>query len=111
MPKKYKIKMGGGEVVEATLGPDIDLDEEEIYIGGKRFTEAEAEELAREMSRRHGAKGGRPRLGDGPTAQMAFRLPAVMKDQLDEVAEHDGVKPAELARLAIGEYLERRRAS
>lgn len=111
MAKKYKINMGNGETVDATLGPDIDLDEEEIYIGGKRFTEAEAEELAREMSRRHGAKGGRPRLSKGPTSVLNLRMPEVMKAELEEAAEHDGVKSSELARQAISEYLERRRAS
>lgn len=110
MGRTVKINIGG-KVYDATVAGDIDLDQEEVYLGDERLTEARAEELAREIMQRRGAKGGRPRLSDGPSAQMAFRLPAAMKDQLDEVAEHDGVKPAELARRAIGEYLERRQAS
>lgn len=56
--KTFEVNLGNGETVEATIGPDVDLDSEEIYIGGERLTEARAEEIARDVARRHGLRGG-----------------------------------------------------
>ncbi len=45
------------------VGPDVDLDEEEIYLDdGTRLTEAVAEQLGAELSERARSRRGRPSI-------------------------------------------------
>lgn len=95
----------GGKDIPATDGPDIDLDAETITVDGVRLTEAHAVELAREISRRHGRKGGRPRVGAGQTAKVAVRVPEATKQRLAAVAGAQHRTEAEVVREALDVYL------
>ncbi|HIZ38280.1 MAG TPA: ribbon-helix-helix domain-containing protein [Candidatus Ruania gallistercoris] len=94
----------GGEHVPVTDVDEVDLDAEEIYVDGVRLTEARAAELAREIARRHGRKGGRPSVG---SARVAVRLPQETKDRLATIARSRELREADLVRDAINEYLDR----
>lgn len=105
--EKFKINLGGGRIVEVEDAGDIDLDQEEIYVDGERLTEARAVELAREISRRHGRKGGRPSLAAGRSPQIATRVPQALKDQIAKAAKTEGVHESDVVRSALDEYLHR----
>lgn len=97
----------GGKRVPVTEASDVDLNTEEIYVDGVRLTEARAAELAREIARRHGRKGGRPPVG---SARVAVRLPQETKDRLAAIAHDRERREADLVRDAINEYLDRHSA-
>ncbi len=105
--KKALINLGPlGGLVETEIG-DIDLDAEVIELDGERLTEARAEEIAREISRRHGLKGGRPRLpaAERASVQKAVRLTPAQAKRLGSVAKDRGVGEAEIIRRALDTYL------
>lgn len=103
--EKYEINLGDGVIAEATVGPDLDLDEEEIYVGGERLTEAKAAELARDIARRHGLRGGRPSLGPEGSVRVAARVPKETKLRIAALAEKAGQRESEVIREALDEYL------
>lgn len=93
------------------LGPDIDLDNEEIYEpDGTRLTEARAEQLAAETLR---AVRGRPSLtGAGQhSPRVSFRIPASERELAERVAEQEGKTVSTLAREALERYLSERRGA
>lgn len=97
------------------VGPDIDLDEEEIYDSrGNRVTEASAEAYvleAVEMARR-----GRPALSESApksakSPQVSFRLPDQMAGEVRRLAEERGVTVSQFAREALSAYVNRLRGA
>jgi ribbon-helix-helix CopG family protein len=89
------------------LGPDIDLDSEEVLEpDGTRLTEARAQELAEQTLR---AVRGRPSLtGPGQRSpRVSFRLPADELRAAQQLAEREGVPVSELARRALEEFIRR----
>jgi len=94
-----------------SLGPDIDLDQEEVYEpDGSRLTEASARELAEETIR---TVRGRPSLSsDGQhSPRVSFRLPAAERDRAEAVAQQEGKTVSALAREALERYLAERRGA
>ena len=92
-------------------GPDIDLDEEEVYLrDGRRLTEALAEQIAEEALANARAKNlipGRKSLsGEGKHSPVVnVRVPEDVKDQLDKRAAAEGKSVSKIAREAITQYL------
>lgn len=92
-------------------GPDIDLDEEEVYLrDGRRLTEALAEQIAEEALANARAKNlipGRKSLsGDGKHSPVVnVRIPEGLKDQLDKRAAAEGKTVSKITREAIIQYL------
>ena len=83
---------------------DIDLDSEEfIAPDGERLTEARAAAIAR---RHENLIPGRKSLGrDGSVSPvLQFRTPR--KHEAEELARELGIRPSELARRALDEYLD-----
>ncbi len=105
----YNIKLGPNHTVPITTEDitEVDLDEEEIYLDDIRLTEARAQEIAREISRRYGKQGGRPTLPDSERAsvQKAVRLTPAKAEQLSQVAAARGMRESDVIRAALDAYL------
>jgi len=83
---------------------DIDLAAEPFYVGGRRLTEARAQQLSDDLTSR-GA--GRPSLtapGEHSPA-LNLRIPADTKRRLEQVARQRGVRQSTIVREALDEYL------
>lgn len=100
---KTKVKLPGGQVVEANVG-DINLDEEVVLnLDGTRYTEADAEADA-DYFERQGP--GKPSLsGSGTSPQIGVRLPADLRERLANRASSEGRRESEVVREAIETYL------
>ena len=82
------------------IGPDIDLDREEVRLrSGRRLTSKVAGEIVEEVRR----TGGRPSLSGEAThsPQIAFRVPPEVRDRAAEVAAAAGKTVSQLAREAL----------
>ena len=86
--------------LETPIGPDIDLDEEDVRLAdGTRLTPNAAEEIV-ERARR---AAGRPSLSGESrhSPQIAFRVPRKLRDRAARVAAKEGKTVSELAREAL----------
>ena len=89
---------------------DLDLDLEEVRIGGQRLTEQDARQLAErtlEGARRRNLIPGRKSLsGAGRhSPRVQFRVPDAVLQQAEERARIEGVSLSTLAREALARYL------
>ncbi len=103
MDNKNSIKINDEEYL---LGPDIDLDVEEVRRSdGSRFTEAAAAELGEEIARRG---RGRPSL-TAPgrhSPQVSFRVQPAVREAAERYAEVTGRSVSEIAREALEWYID-----
>lgn len=107
-PKAYRV------TADAVV-TDIDLDREEFIYHGQRLTEERAEEVAAEALRQARVKNlvpGRKSLSrDGSHSPVVqYRIPARLRDQVQQVARREGVTVSKLGRLALEEYVQRHTA-
>lgn len=97
---KRKIKPG-------PIGPDVDLDQEEVLLAdGRRLTEELADEIAeRALARRR----GRPSISDGGshTPSLTVRVPQPTREALERLARAQGRRLADVSREALDEYVSR----
>ena len=101
MPRKRMI------FTEDQIGPDIDLDEEEVFLpDGRRLTEELAAEIAEDALAR---RRGRPSVtGVGTrTPSLTVRVPPDVRATLERVAEAQGRRLADVSRDALAEYAAR----
>lgn len=92
------------------VGPDINLDEEEIRLpDGSRLTEAAAEELAERVLEQR--RVGRPSLigGKTHTPPLTVRVRPGVRSALEEIAQKQGRRLADVSREALDEYVARHR--
>lgn len=99
-------------VTESTEFADEEADlERSEYRGpdGVRVTEEATEAFTDERKR----LGGRPALGGSPgsSPSVAFRLPAEMREEAEEIARREGRRLSAIARQALEEYIVSHRAS
>jgi predicted HicB family RNase H-like nuclease len=95
-----KIKLG-------SIGTDVDLDAEEVYLAdGRRLTGQVAEEIAERALARH---RGRPSVtGEkARTPSLTVRVPPETRTALEELARAQGKRLAEVSREALDEYVSR----
>lgn len=107
MSRSKKIKIGG---VEYEIGPDVDLDVEEVRLAdGTRLTEERAARLGGEIASR---ARGRPSLtGRGRhSPHVSFRVSAGTRERAERRAAEEGKTVSQVAREALEAYLERRGA-
>lgn len=100
MPKRKPPKI----TTDTPIGPDIDLDREEIRLAdGTRLTDEVAADIVETVLR----SVGRPSLSGvrQRSPQIAFRVPPAVRDQAAEVAAREGKTVSELAREALEERL------
>lgn len=82
---------------DTPIGRDVDLDREvRRDKQGRRVTDAYVDRLT---SARRGP--GRPALADGPSPSIAFRVPAALREQAEEIAEREGKTVSQLARESL----------
>lgn len=84
---------------DTPIGPDVDLDREDVRLAdGTRLTPVVAEAIV-EAARR----GGRPSLSGraAHSPQIAFRVPAEVRDRASQVAADEGKTVSQLAREAL----------
>jgi hypothetical protein len=102
MAKKRTVKLG-------RIGPDIDLDKEEVYLSdGTRLTEAEAEAFSKRVLTK--ARGrGRPSVSDVAvrTPNLTVRVPPDVRAALERIAKAQGRRLADVSRDALAEYAAR----
>jgi Ribbon-helix-helix protein, copG family len=101
-PKEGDIVEFGGQ--QYILGPDIDLDVEEVYDdAGNRITEAAADAMAKDAS----ARAGRPSLtAPGERSpQVTVRLPIDLRRRIEARARAEHRSLSALARDAFEHYL------
>lgn len=87
------------------LGPDVDLDAEEIIDStGQRITEARAEQLGRDAIDK---VVGRPSLSapGQHSPEIKARVPEELRDQLLRIAHERGTTTSALVREALEHYL------
>lgn len=85
---------------DTAIGPDVDLEREDVRLAdGTRLTPAVAEAIV-EAARR---SGGRPSLSGTSTRspQIAFRVPADVRDRAARAAADEGKTVSQLAREAL----------
>lgn len=92
----------------APIGPDVDLETEEIYLpNGQRLTNELAAELAEDAMAHHYRTRGRPSLtGAGEhTPRMTLRVPEGTRRALEAIASSEGRRLADVGREALDEYV------
>lgn len=105
-----KRKVGDRTIELGPIGPDIDLDEEEVYLAdGTRLTEAAAEELGKRMVEEFERRRGRPSLtGEAErTPNLTIRVPSHLRSSLQRIADRQGRRLADVSRDALVEYVKR----
>jgi hypothetical protein len=89
------------------IGPDVDLDQEEIYLAdGRRLTQQLAGDIAERALVRH---RGRPSVSGGGrrTPSLTVRVPQPTRDALERLAKSRGKRLADISREALDEYISR----
>lgn len=92
------------------VGPDIDLDEDEIRLpDGSRLTEEAAEALAERVLEQR--RAGRPSLtgGKAHTPPLTVRVRPGVRSALEGIAQKQGRRLADVSREALEEYVARHR--
>ena len=105
-----KRKAGDRTIELGPIGPDIDLDEEEVYLAdGTRLTETVAEELGKRMVEEYERRRGRPSLtGEAErTPNLTIRVPSQLRSSLQGIADREGRRLADVSRDALVEYVKR----
>lgn len=100
MSRRKKIEVG-------SIGPDVDLDTEEIRAAdGRRLTEDLAAEIAERALARH---RGRPSVSGGSvrTPSLTVRVPSQLQDALKSIADAQGRRLSDVSRDALEEYVDR----
>ncbi|GAA1398444.1 hypothetical protein ACFQZ4_52575 [Catellatospora coxensis] len=100
--KKVEVRLPDGSVRAADLGPDVDLDIEDVRDSrGERVTE-EYVEAAIKSARR-----GRPSIAgeEGDSPRVQFRVPTRLLDRARARAAAEGKTVSQLAREAFEEKL------
>ncbi len=93
------------------IGPDIDLDNEDIRLpDGTRLTEAEAERLAERVLKQR--RAGRPSLTGSrrSTPSLTVRVPSATREALEDIARTQDRHHAAVSRDALTEYVDRHRS-
>ena len=101
MSGRFPQRFGDDVTVE-----DVDLDEEVVIVGGERMTNERAQRIADEFVA-HRVRGRRSLSGDGSHSPVVqFRVPAVLREAVDDRAAAEGVPVSALARRALQAYLD-----
>ena len=92
------------------FGPDVDLDDEVVVVGGARFAEADAEvvsaEIARDKSLNNLIPGRKSLSGNGKHSPVInVRVSETTRRRLEELAAAHGASISKLARQAIEEFV------
>jgi len=90
-----------------TIGPDVDLDKEDVRLAdGRRLTNELAEEIAERAVARH---RGRPSVtgAQARTPSLTVRVPSDTRAALESIAKSQGRRLADVSRDALTDYVAR----
>lgn len=90
-----------------SIGPDVDLDAEDIRLpDGSRLTDEKANDIVERVHARH---PGRPSVsGDRThTPVMTVRVTPAARTALEQIAKAQGRRLADVSREALDEYIHR----
>lgn len=91
-----------------TIGPDIDLDAEDVRLDdGTRLTEELAAKIAEEAVAEHPARRGRPTITGAAThtPKMTIRVAPETRRALEVIAAKQGRRLTDVSRDALSEYV------
>lgn len=89
------------------IGPDVDLEAEDIRLpDGSRLTDTKVEEI---VERVHTRRPGRPSVtgNQQQTPAMTVRVTPAARTALEQIAEAQGRRLADVSRDAFDEYIHR----
>lgn len=89
---------------DTPIGSDVDLEREDVRLAdGTRLTSVMAESIVEDARR----AGGRPSLSGtaAHSPQIAFRVPAAVRERAARVAAQEGKTVSQLAREALEDRL------
>jgi len=91
---------------DTEVGPDVDLDAEHLTdADGNRITETSTDAFTAERAA-EARRGGRPPLGKkGASPQVAFRIPAELREQAEAIAAREGRTISAIAREQLERYV------
>jgi len=95
------------KITPGPIGPDVDLDVEDIRLAdGTRLTNELAEQIAEDAIARH---RGRPSVSGGRerTPSLTVRVPRSTRASLEGIAAAQGRRLADVSRDALDEYVRR----
>jgi hypothetical protein len=93
-----------------TIGPDVDLNVEEVYLAnGTRLTDEVAERMAEEALAKHPGRRGRPTITGGPehTPRITVRVAPETRKALEMIAAKEGRRLTDVSRDALDDYARR----
>jgi hypothetical protein len=93
---------------KSTIGPDVDLDTEEVYLpDGSRLTNQMAVEMAERAMQEHYRARGRPSVTGKAerTPNLTVRVSPDTRQALEEIAAAQGRRLADVAREALERYV------
>lgn len=106
--KPFDLDLGNGEKVRIDSVENVDLDQEPITLpDGTVLDEAAAERLGQEIADRAARRRGRPSLtapGEH-SPKVAVRVRPDLKASIEDIAERDGRRTADVVREALEEYV------
>jgi predicted HicB family RNase H-like nuclease len=85
---------------QTTVGPDLDLDRDDIRLpGGRRLTQSVADTIVEQVRQ----AAGRPSLSGARAAspQIAFRVAPSVREKAAQLAAREGKTISQLAREAL----------
>jgi hypothetical protein len=95
------------------IAVEVDLDEDPITLpDGTVLDETAAERLGRDVADRAAARRahrGRPSLTAAGvhSPQVSVRVNPHLRDAIEKIAERDGVRPSDVLRRALEEYVQK----
>src|SRR5271155_2113196 len=97
---------------EHTVVDVVDLNEEEIYVGGERLTDERPEEIAAEVVAKaqdnNLRPGGKSLSGNGKNSPVVqVRVSEQTRDRLRAIANARGMSVSKLSRKVLDQFVER----
>lgn len=106
MGRKAKVQLPGGRIETCELGPEVDLEIEDVRDSqGRRIGAAYVERAVADARTRLGR--GRPSLtGEAQhSPQVTFRLSPELRAKAEERAAREGKRVSQIAREALERYV------
>ncbi len=107
-PKTARIRDGAGEPRQYHIGPDVDLDREEVFDSqGSRIDDAYVDRVVAEVLAVRASRG-RPSLsgrGGSQSPQVTFRLTPELREKAERRARAEGKRVSDIAREALERYV------
>ncbi|GAA1524549.1 hypothetical protein BJ978_000452 [Agromyces terreus] len=86
------------------------VETEDVIYRGEALTDDRVDRIVADVRRANLVPGGKSLNGDGTHAKpLTIRLPDEVREEIDQIAEAEGVSTSKVARRALVEWLQSRR--